>query len=156
MECTFDSAAVTARIHARSERRGACFIWTGALAKNGYGYMSVNNKVQPVHRLAYLASHGFIPDGQDIDHVCFNRACVEPSHLRAVTRKQNMEHLRGAYVTSKTRVRGVSYWETRKAYVAEVTHHGKRVYRGYFSTLEEAEATVKAERARLFTHDDAR
>jgi hypothetical protein len=35
--------------------------------------------------------HGSLPpDGVDIDHICRVRFCVNPDHLRAVTRSENL------------------------------------------------------------------
>lgn len=146
---------VLERLDARTDKSGDCWIWSGAKATNGYGYMSVNNKVQPVHRLAYQEANGPIPEGYDIDHVCFSRACIRPDHLRATTRKQNMEHLSGAYATSQTGVRGVHYSEALREFIGEVWHHSKKIRVGYFGTLSEADAAVRAKRDELYTHDDA-
>lgn len=37
-----------------------------------------------LHRLAYEHSHGPIPVGHSIDHLCGRRPCMNPRHLRAV------------------------------------------------------------------------
>lgn len=155
MNHTQKRPTVADRLDARTDKTGECWIWMGAKSTNGYGYMSVGNKVQPVHRLAYQAYVGEIPEGHDIDHVCFLRNCIRPDHLRTVTRKQNMEHLSGAYATSQSGVRGVHYWEARNTWVAELWHHSRPIRVGYFKTMAEADAAVRAKRQELYTHDDA-
>ena len=42
------------------------------------------------HRDAYEAAKGPIPDGLEIDHLCRNRACINPDHLEAVTHRENV------------------------------------------------------------------
>jgi len=43
------------------------------------------------HRLAYETWVGPIPDGHVVDHLCFNKGCIEPTHLEAVTQRENVQ-----------------------------------------------------------------
>jgi hypothetical protein len=73
------------------ERRlGGCLIWKGARSKAGYGQKRINGKVEYLHRLAAQERFGPIPPGMQVDHLCRNRACYNPSHLEIVTRQENV------------------------------------------------------------------
>lgn len=64
-----------------------CLMWIGRIAPDGYGrYYSG----QSAHRCAYVFAKGPIPEGLEIDHLCGNRACVEPAHLEPVTHRENL------------------------------------------------------------------
>jgi len=66
-----------------------CKIWTGALEKTGYGRRKVKGKMWMAHRFAYQEHYGDLDPDLVVDHLCFNRACVEPTHLRQITREEN-------------------------------------------------------------------
>lgn len=51
------------------------------------------------HRAAYEAMIGPIPEDRELDHLCRNRACVNPWHLEPVTAQTNM--LRGVSPTAR-------------------------------------------------------
>ena len=69
---------------------GGCWTWGGALDVSGYGTFYVDNKQIKAHRWAYEFMVGPIPMGYQIDHLCRNRACVNHSHLEAVTQQENI------------------------------------------------------------------
>jgi hypothetical protein len=69
-----------------------CWIWIGSRSRLGYG----NFWHVLAHRFAYELLISSIPVGLELDHLCRNRACVNPTHLEPVTRKQNMERATNA------------------------------------------------------------
>lgn len=69
-----------------------CWLWRGTTT-HGYGRLHVNGRARNAHRVSYeLAGHS-IPDGLTLDHLCRNRACVNPAHLEPVPNAVNV--LRG-------------------------------------------------------------
>lgn len=73
------------------DKSGDCWIWTGAFAvRTGYGKAGRRGSA---HRVAYELLVGPIPEGQQLDHLCRVRLCVNPDHLEPVTSQENL--LRG-------------------------------------------------------------
>lgn len=133
-------------------RPDECWEWHGATVK-GYGHLSDDNGRNVLaHRLAYVLDGNSLNDSEILDHECYNPPCVNPRHLRKVSHKQNMEHLRGARKTSSSGVRGVQ--RNGPGWMARVRHNGETHYLGTYPTIEEADAAARKKRAELFTHDD--
>ena len=73
------------------EKTKSCWLWTGALCK-GYGHFMLAQRpavTTKAHRYAFKQLVGPIPDDMTIDHLCLNKACVNPDHMEIVTFSEN-------------------------------------------------------------------
>ncbi|PZE33982.1 HNH endonuclease [Curtobacterium sp. MCSS17_006] len=155
MSAIIASASDMQRFDTNVARTDKCWNWT-ACTRTGYGLIRINGRQEDAHRVAYVNARGQIPDGMLVDHICFNRRCVNPDHLRLVTPKQNIEHRQGANASSASRLRGVYKRPDRrsKPYYAYVRHNGKQHSAGYHTTADEAALAAALLRSRMFTHAD--
>ena len=71
-------------LHIKKQENG-CWIWTGPERCGGYG----NHRGIGAHVIAYTRAYGPVPSRMDVGHLCGVRLCVNPDHLKAMTRTEN-------------------------------------------------------------------
>lgn len=110
-------------MHTTAIDPSGCLLWTGRINRKGYGQISVGNRKQAVHRVAYEAMVAPIPDGMMLDHACHNadttcqggnsclhRRCIHPDHLEPTSHRENQlrsaKTLPGAYSRAESCING--------------------------------------------------
>jgi hypothetical protein len=71
------------------KKSDGCWNWIGGHSI-GYGCLAWNGKRDWAHRISYILTFGSIPEGLELDHLCRNRSCVNPTHLEPVTHRENV------------------------------------------------------------------
>ena len=76
-----------------------CWFWTASVnCLSGYGQFGIAKgqlgrktaSMQPAHRVAWMLTHGEIPQDMYVCHTCDRPSCVNPSHLFLGTQSDNM------------------------------------------------------------------
>lgn len=76
------------QLMAKVQVTDSCWIYRGSIL-GGYGRTTWGGKAYKAHRFFYQVLRGPIPDGFSLDHLCTDRACVNPDHLEPVTSREN-------------------------------------------------------------------
>jgi hypothetical protein len=82
------------------QRKTDCWIWPYSLNKDGYGHLQKNKKLTGAHKLIFEFINGNIPDKTELDHLCKNKSCVNPSHLEPVSHAENCRRGNNHKITS--------------------------------------------------------
>ena len=143
-----------AKVDKTSSPKG-CWLWTAAKNQDGYGSFWLEPRMRGAHKVAYEWLVGPVPlELPYLDHMCHDVSCVNPSHLRPVTSKQNQENRPRLNKNNKSGYRGVSLHAASGKWLARVGHHGTEQLLGLFDDVHEAGAVALAKRLELQTHND--
>lgn len=145
------------RFWSKVDQSAECWVWTDPLRPDGYGSLGIGGrggKRWLAHRFSFELANGPIARGAEIDHQCLTRACVNPAHLREVSKKQNMENRSGPQRGSSSGIRGVSWSAAHGKWRAQVGHNQSNFHVGYFTSKEAAAESAMAKRLELFTHNE--
>lgn len=69
---------------------GSCWEWQGGTTSEGYGAFYPDSTQIGSHVWSWEQTHGAVPHGLVVDHLCGNRRCVRPDHLDLTGRGENV------------------------------------------------------------------
>lgn len=141
------------RFWSKVDKTGDCWIWLASVDGRGYGQFNYGNGTnRRSHRLSLELTGAGVPADLHVDHICGNRRCVKPAHLRPVTSKQNLEHVIKLRKDNTSGYLGVT--RRRNKWHARVVHDGEVFIVGNFDDIEEAAEAARLKRNELFTHNN--
>ena len=149
----FGDSRLPERFWRKATETSDCWVWQAAIHRKGYGQFYFRHQMAQAHRVAYEVLVGQIGHGMQLDHTCFNKACVNPAHLNPVSNKQNSENRPGANVTSRSGIRGVLWHRRRELWFAKVSHNGRAHYGGWSKDIRVAERAAVEIRNRLYSNN---
>lgn len=83
-EASKQKPTIEERFWTKVDKSGACWLWLGAISNTGYGAFKAA-RLMGAHKYSYELAKGPVAGGLHLDHLCRNRACVNPDHLEPVT-----------------------------------------------------------------------
>jgi hypothetical protein len=70
-----------------ADKDDECWEWQGAIDTHGYGlFWPERRTTRTAHSMMWeLVNEEKVPGGKQVHHICYNRRCVNPDHLKLLT-----------------------------------------------------------------------
>ena len=79
------------RFWVKVKRTDQCWEWQGTHDSDGYGQFTYNYKQIKACKIAYILTHGQVPERFCVLHTCDNPSCCRPDHLWLGTTQENTQ-----------------------------------------------------------------
>lgn len=119
------------------EKGADCWEWSGS-KEGDRGRFWGRGRLELAHVFSYEIHNGVkVSEGREIDHKCQNPGCVNPRHLREVTRSVNAQNKK-LNVKNTSGYKGVHWNKKLRRWSSRVRSGGKSIYVGHFEDVHEA------------------
>lgn len=92
--------ALEERFLSKVKKTDKCWLWQGYILPDGHGQINRGRRGEGIarsHMIAYELYIGKIPDDLVLHHLCGVKNCVNPFHLKPLTREEHpSKHLKDA------------------------------------------------------------
>ncbi len=129
-----------------------CWLWTGAVDKNGYGKLTIQYRDERAHRAAYVEYNGAIPDGMVVCHKCDTPGCVRPDHLFLGTHADNIadRDAKGRHVPLPGELNGNAKMTDVRARLIKRAKGSQRQIGEFFGVCQQTVSNIK--RGKIWAH----
>lgn len=118
-----------------------------SISTDGYRRGTILHHQWTAHRVAWALYYGKWPE-DEIDHINWDKTDNRIANLRPATHSQNMKNM-PMLRANKTGVKGVSWHKNNRKWIAQISHDGKKINIGYFTTINAAAEAYAQESLRL-------
>lgn len=120
--------------------------------ETGYIFIGVGGFQQfGAHRLAWVYTHGDIPDGMEIDHIDGDPSNNAIGNLRVATSRQQKQNKR-VQSNNRSGLKGAYYHACHKGkkWRSQIKVAGRLIFLGYFHTAQAAHEAYRAAALKYF------